>query len=173
MPQELRRRISAAIYGWDCPLLTFIYPGFDCGSYDRGFQDSPSHISAAHGHCIAQLLRLALRSARKANGMTSHVTNNHLHVIRPNKVKEALASLESTKKHLPSLDAMSTAWSSLPRCRSNLGNRDALCSCTAMQQLPRCCTTRSTCNLSLTGGSLLPEQLFSFIWPWVKIPYCQ
>ena len=22
-----------AIYGWDRPLLTFIYPGFDCGSY--------------------------------------------------------------------------------------------------------------------------------------------
>ena len=32
MLQELRRRISAAIYGWVCPLLTFIYPGFDCGS---------------------------------------------------------------------------------------------------------------------------------------------
>ena len=30
--KELRRRISAAIYGWDCPLPTFIYPGFDCGS---------------------------------------------------------------------------------------------------------------------------------------------
>ena len=28
----LRRRNSAAIYGWDRPLLTFIYPGFDCGS---------------------------------------------------------------------------------------------------------------------------------------------
>ena len=30
--KEIRRRISATIYGWDCPLLTFIYPGFDCGS---------------------------------------------------------------------------------------------------------------------------------------------
>ena len=30
--KELRRRIFAAIYGWDCPLLTFIYLGFDCGS---------------------------------------------------------------------------------------------------------------------------------------------
>ena len=28
----LRRRISAAIYGWDRPLLPFIYPGFDCDS---------------------------------------------------------------------------------------------------------------------------------------------
>ena len=24
--QELRRRISEAIYGWDCPVLTFAYP---------------------------------------------------------------------------------------------------------------------------------------------------
>ena len=31
----LRRRISAAIYGWDCPLLSFIYPGFDCSSIGR------------------------------------------------------------------------------------------------------------------------------------------
>ena len=29
--KELRRRISARIYGWEYPLLTFIYPGFDCG----------------------------------------------------------------------------------------------------------------------------------------------
>ena len=27
--QELRRRICAAIYGWDRPLLTFIYPCFE------------------------------------------------------------------------------------------------------------------------------------------------
>ena len=32
MLQELRRRNSATSSGWDCPLLTFIYPGFDCGS---------------------------------------------------------------------------------------------------------------------------------------------
>ena len=31
MLQELRKRRSAAIYGWDYPLLTFIYLGFDCG----------------------------------------------------------------------------------------------------------------------------------------------
>ena len=32
--KELNRRISSAIYGWDCPLLTFTYeyPGFDCDS---------------------------------------------------------------------------------------------------------------------------------------------
>ena len=27
--KELRRRKSATISGWDCPLLTFIYPGFE------------------------------------------------------------------------------------------------------------------------------------------------
>ena len=27
-------KAAAAIYGWDCPLLTFIYPGFDCGSFE-------------------------------------------------------------------------------------------------------------------------------------------
>ena len=32
--KELRRRISAAIYGWACPLLPFIYTGFDCGSVE-------------------------------------------------------------------------------------------------------------------------------------------
>ena len=32
MLQELRRRISAAIFGWEHPLLTFIYPGFHCAS---------------------------------------------------------------------------------------------------------------------------------------------
>ena len=36
MLPELRRRIAAAIYGWDCPFLTFIYPGFDCGSAENG-----------------------------------------------------------------------------------------------------------------------------------------
>ena len=36
-----RQRIkkgAAPIYGWDCPLLTFIYPGFDCSSTDRWFR---------------------------------------------------------------------------------------------------------------------------------------
>ena len=31
--KELERRMSATISGWDCPLLTVIYPGVDCGSY--------------------------------------------------------------------------------------------------------------------------------------------
>ena len=30
--KELRRRNSAAISGWEHPLLTFIYPSFDCFS---------------------------------------------------------------------------------------------------------------------------------------------
>ena len=28
------KKAAAAISGWDCPLLTFMYPGFDCGSLD-------------------------------------------------------------------------------------------------------------------------------------------
>ena len=31
-PGKGLRRRSAAIYGWDRPLLTLVYPGFDCGS---------------------------------------------------------------------------------------------------------------------------------------------
>ena len=27
------KKAAAAIYGWDCPLLLFIYSGFDCGSH--------------------------------------------------------------------------------------------------------------------------------------------
>ena len=27
---------AAATYGWDCPLPTFIYPGLDCGSLEKG-----------------------------------------------------------------------------------------------------------------------------------------
>ena len=29
---EPRKELRATIYGWDCPFLTFINPGFDCGS---------------------------------------------------------------------------------------------------------------------------------------------
>ena len=31
--KEIQSRISAAVFGWDCPLLTFIYPGFDWFSF--------------------------------------------------------------------------------------------------------------------------------------------
>ena len=31
--KELRRRPQLS--GWDCPLLTFVYPGFDCGSIGK------------------------------------------------------------------------------------------------------------------------------------------
>ena len=44
MLQEIRRRLSAPIYGWDCPLLTFIYPCFDCGSTDNLVVET-THIS--------------------------------------------------------------------------------------------------------------------------------
>ena len=30
--KELRRRIPATISGWDCPLLSFIYLGLNCGT---------------------------------------------------------------------------------------------------------------------------------------------
>ena len=30
------KKAAAAIYGWDCPLPTVIYPGFDCGSHGEG-----------------------------------------------------------------------------------------------------------------------------------------
>ena len=33
MLQELERRMSATISGWDCPLPTFIYPAFDSGMF--------------------------------------------------------------------------------------------------------------------------------------------
>ena len=32
--KEIQGRTPATIYGWDCLLLTFIYPGIDCGSND-------------------------------------------------------------------------------------------------------------------------------------------
>ena len=34
LPRTMYRikKAAAAICGWDRPLLTFIYPGFDCGS---------------------------------------------------------------------------------------------------------------------------------------------
>ena len=28
---HVRNKAAAAVSGWDCPLLTFVYPGFDCG----------------------------------------------------------------------------------------------------------------------------------------------
>ena len=31
-----RIKKAAAAIGWDCPLLTFTYPGFDCESHGRG-----------------------------------------------------------------------------------------------------------------------------------------
>ena len=54
--KELRRRISAAISGWDCPLLTFIYPGFDCGSHVFG----GSFIDCDHGFRCLDRSRAAI-----------------------------------------------------------------------------------------------------------------
>ena len=49
MLQELRRRIPAAIYGWDCPLLTFIYPDFDDSSERCIHTAAPAAIGAGKG----------------------------------------------------------------------------------------------------------------------------
>ena len=41
-PEPIKRiKKAAAIYGWDCPLLTFIYPGFGCGSSEKPFEKVP------------------------------------------------------------------------------------------------------------------------------------
>ena len=45
--KELRRRISAAIYGWDYSLLTFIYPGCDCGSISFGLRGAGCRLRVA------------------------------------------------------------------------------------------------------------------------------
>ena len=44
MLQELRRQISAALYGWHYPLVTSMYPCFDCDS--NGIQKEPAHDRA-------------------------------------------------------------------------------------------------------------------------------
>ena len=45
--KEIPRRISATIYGWDCPLLTFIYQGFEHVAHLAMVQ-----TPAGHGHGI-------------------------------------------------------------------------------------------------------------------------
>ena len=50
MLTEFRRRISAAISVWDCVLLTFIYPGFDCDSSgDRNSGGAAADAAAGGG----------------------------------------------------------------------------------------------------------------------------
>ena len=46
MLQELRRRMSA-MCGWDRPLLTFTYPGFDSGSPEKATSPSPPSAPSA------------------------------------------------------------------------------------------------------------------------------
>ena len=49
------KKAAAAIYGWDRPLLTFIYPGFDCGSCD--VRDGAADAAAFAGALAALGLR--------------------------------------------------------------------------------------------------------------------
>ena len=39
------KKAAAAIYGWDRPLLTFTYQGFDCGSHVRGRMSTSSQAN--------------------------------------------------------------------------------------------------------------------------------
>ena len=52
MKRIKKPEIRSEFYVWDCPLLTFVYSGFDCGSGDSllqaGFEDtvsSPVHTT--------------------------------------------------------------------------------------------------------------------------------
>ena len=46
-PRAMSRmnKAAAPIYGWDYPLLTFIYPGFDCGSCGSNLGPTPPHVT--------------------------------------------------------------------------------------------------------------------------------
>ena len=59
--KEFRRRISAAIYGWDCPLVTFIYPGFDRGSSGLCVFEHFPHGLARPGICAEWKVYVRLR----------------------------------------------------------------------------------------------------------------
>ena len=53
---------AAAIYGWDCPLRTFIYPGFDCGSafFAPKLMEKTTcniHLQASGGYLCATAFR--------------------------------------------------------------------------------------------------------------------
>ena len=55
MLQELRRRISAAIPGWNSPLLTFICLGLDCDSLGRRFGRSMTILRRPSASTCCQL----------------------------------------------------------------------------------------------------------------------
>ena len=56
------KKAAAAIYCWDRPLLTFIYPGFDCGSWEL-VQTGALHTPNA----LLQIDREARRPAFQKN----------------------------------------------------------------------------------------------------------
>ena len=69
--KEIPRRIAATIYGDpDRPLLTFIYPGFDCNSAGTGFGQStrlPRELPRRRFQCRAASAPSLDRAARAGN----------------------------------------------------------------------------------------------------------
>ena len=57
--KELRRRISAAISGWDCSLLTFTYPGVEHVTQRKAFGGELS--TAAQSDLKALFLSLHIK----------------------------------------------------------------------------------------------------------------
>ena len=85
MLQELRRRISAASYGWDCP-LPFIYPGFDCGSHDVSKQSigiprgsTQNHLGVAQ-NSTAGVTQLFVLVSMYQGAMLGTLFLSHSHV---------------------------------------------------------------------------------------------
>ena len=69
-PRTMQRtkKAAAAIYGWDRPLLTFTYPGFDCGSHVNTVNHST--------HNIIRLFTIA------------HLTHTHTNAPKPQQRRE-------------------------------------------------------------------------------------
>ena len=62
------KKAAAAIYGWDRPLLTFIYPGFDCGSSPASAWRISSRVARAHAHLLPRSRALTACSPRPKPG---------------------------------------------------------------------------------------------------------
>ena len=80
MLQEMERRISATSSGWGCPLLTVIYPGFDCGS---GGIDSPKPKPGTSGTTLGR--------SEPCNPMS----NDHISAIQLGETNQGLASFSN------------------------------------------------------------------------------
>ena len=73
--KEVRRRISAAIHGWDRPLQTFIYPGFDCGSLGGSQRPNKSKFS-----CLLKFARWPAGSAATSS-LERYKTVRYSHIL--------------------------------------------------------------------------------------------